>query len=235
MRFAFVLLLAVGCRQILDLADPLPPQDASSDGALAADARSDAPPTDGLVASYPLDTVGNGVIADVSGQHDLTCTVCPLGRVDRMGLEFDDGMVASTNLDMLNLPAPVTITGYVTLVHPPENLSAVMVASETFNLQVMSDRTVEAVVDNKLGRSQNQLATNTRAQVALVIEAQRATIYRDGSVDFMIALSGNMAQLVGLSLGAANNQKVGIVLDDMRVYARALAASEIHQLYLQGL
>lgn len=88
------------------------PPGATRDSAPSDTTVGDGPVAEGLIAHYPMNAIAGGALADVAGDHDGTCTSCPL---DVSTGAAGDALRFNGTTDIIDVPATpafATVTGF---------------------------------------------------------------------------------------------------------------------------
>jgi hypothetical protein len=197
----------------------------------------------GLIAAYGFDEGNGGTLYDVSGHgHDGTISGAIWAGGGRHGgaLQFDgvNDSVRIPDHNELDLTSAMTLEAWVR----PSALGSIwrtvifkeQAAHMTYALYAGagdSRPTGQAYVGGqKDARAGSTLATNTWTHLAATYDGASLKLYVNGAVVRTLAVTGNMTVSTGpLKLGgnAIWSEWFAGLMDDVRIYNRALSAAEI--------
>jgi hypothetical protein len=246
MRGIWILIASAGCRQIFGISDP---QAATEDAKPVIDGQHtidgshiDANNPQGEVAHFAFDVIANNQTPDDIGHHDATFGdaspptvvlghratalefVSPQYAIIPASAAFDSqALTIALWVEILTLPSGAASA---CLLDQPQTLSLCL----TTMGQVTFATTFNAVANSLT--TQHGLALDTWYHVAVSLNGQAKKIYINGSVD-----TSTLAEITPtgseIYVGAAPNGSGGTgsyanaALDELAIYSRALAASEI--------
>jgi Concanavalin A-like lectin/glucanases superfamily len=250
MRGIWMVIALAGCRQIFGISDP---QTAVGDAEPTIDVLRtidgglvDAN-TQGEVAHFAFDVIANNKTPDDVGHHDATCSDSTrpfvVGGHRATALQFvSPDYVVIPPLAMSATQA-FTIALWVEVIAPPLGTASdcLLYQPQTLSLCVGSNSQVTfATTNNTLGDALVSLHTfmiGTWYHLAVTYDGQTKRIYINGivdSTDTTTMTSAPGAIDVGALVSSGGNGQpssyANANLDELAIYSRALAASEIQAL-----
>jgi parallel beta-helix repeat protein len=211
-------------------------------------------PNGGLVSHWAFDE-GAGLIAyDSAGSNDGVVFGAKWASGQLGGaLDFDgaDDYIEVSDNASLSLTGAVTVGAWIWLDPawlPPGHggAGAIVckhrdVTGKGYSLRVQGDRHLRALLNGNAVVSQLQVPVGRWTYVALTFESSgsRVVLYINGSEDSSASIAGTLtASGCGLRIGGQSCYAGGTgsevfygTIDDVRLYNRALSASEVLQLY----
>jgi hypothetical protein len=244
-RSVLWLVIAAGCGRL-----DFEPTAARLGGDAAADGASLDP---SLVAWYPMDDVTSGTVIDATGHgHDATCTACPQPATGVVGgaLHFDGSneLVAVPDAPDLDTSSAFTLAAW----YEPDSFNDAgqfdcfmgklfgSANSNTWQFCVTPQTRLTAGIGSGSGSDftlDSILGPTTTAgdwhHAALAYDGSRIEVFFDGvSLGSASATGALMLDHGEITLGGDLDSGAPIAMfpgrvDDVRIYARVLAASEI--------
>jgi hypothetical protein len=186
----------------------------------------------GLIAYYPFDDgtgsdqSGNGKNATLSGG----VTAVP-GIVGSQALSFD----GSTGKATMNIASTntFTVSMWINPTSQPTTYGTLLTQGVTKGLYIKSDRSL-SYFEGGDRTTRTPLTNGVWQHVVVVSNGTSLTFYLNGVQD-KTPISYNVGTVTFNSMGNdSGNEKYKGLIDDARVYNRALSASEVSQLYALG-
>ncbi len=200
-----------------------------------------APDISGLAAHYTFDEGAGTTVADSSGNgNNGTVVGDPLWVVGTINgaMQFSgDDYVNCGNGDSLQIQDAITVTCWVKIASFTVNWETILAKGDNSYRISRSSETGDSIhfgCNGPTGDNLNASAiitTDTWRHVAVVFDGAYKRIYIDGREDARAASTGQIDistddLYIGENSGATGRQLAGLV-DDVRIYNRALSAAEI--------
>jgi RHS repeat-associated protein len=206
-----------------------------------------APPPSSLVAAYGFDEGTGGTVSDSSGySNDGTISGATWTSSGKHGsaLSFDgtDDSVSIADADSLDLTTAMTLSAWVKMDTVSGRAQALIYKERNGNdgsyaLEADSTNSSRPGLNFRTSgwqaaRAPNPLATNQWAHFAATWDGTTAKVYLDGTLVKTQSMSGTVASSSGLlKLGGTaitgSNQHVDGLIDEVRIYNRALSQTEV--------
>ena len=201
----------------------------------------------GLVAWWPFDDRSGSVLRDRSGKGNHGTLYGPTWVAGRRGsaLSFDgvDDYVEIPNSDSLGVTATATFEAWAKIASLPNTYPRILsketgTAASSFAISVWSN-TRQAwltIAGAMKGRSETVLADGTWYHIVFVIgDGLYAKCYVNGKLDYTVGIESGTIPVTTYNLLIGNNptteRQFHGIIDEVRVYNRALTAAEIKRLY----
>jgi hypothetical protein len=208
-------------------------------------------PVDGLVSYWPLDSIGDGTAEDVVGNNDGTVqgTVSSATGQIRQAASFDgtgSNFVEVPDDDSLDITGPYTQTAWV-YINTSAGFKDVTLKDPgqwAFGFQVVGQKLRAGWEDeadnNYIGRA-GSVPVKKWTHLAVVYDGSAVRGYIDGSEVFDVTQASDGSGIaVADATPSTNDEPLRIGkgerafdgrIDDLRIYDRALSASEVQNLY----
>ena len=202
-------------------------------------AHANADISDGLAAYYPF----NGNANDQSGNGNNGVVYGATPTADRFGnansaYSFDgtDDYVRIAESDSLNITGDLTISAWIRTGTGGQIVLSNMMETTPhsgYSLRLTSDGDLYFMSGDETLMGQTNVTTNSWTHVAVTLSGTTATSYVDGVFDASGTVGIPMGSYLDTTIGASSDPYYfwDGSIDDVRVYNRALSASEIGELH----
>src|SRR3989344_7863713 len=211
-------------------------------GILPVSQANAAAPTNGLIGYWAFEEQSGTTAGDSSGNgNNGTLTNGPTwvtGKVGSGALSFD-GINSYVSMGNTNdAPPTFTLSSWVNHAIPQTNVGVVGKHTagngyyfSTFYNSVTGARKIQLVINGTTISSNASFPEGAWTHVLGMFDGTNASIYINGVLDKTLAVSAPNSTSANFFVGAQNTTRFSGLIDEVRMYNRALSAQEILDVY----